>query len=104
MQSYEGPPQFEKDVSARSAATIDWPVSSFCQPNAALLAAINPQVCSSIGPWCNPRESQCFAAAWASRLQLTVNLPHQVSYRQHATPQIPWSARFNASRWLGAAR
>jgi hypothetical protein len=34
------------------------------------------------------RDPQCFAAAWASRLQPTTNLAHQVSYGQHVTPQM----------------
>jgi hypothetical protein len=98
MQLYDGPPQFERTISARSAATIDWPIGGFCQPNAALLTAIGPNVCASAGLRHDPRESQCFATAWASWLQLTADLPHQVSCRQHVTPQIPRSTRFNALR------
>jgi hypothetical protein len=87
------------------AATTDWLVGSFRQPNAALLATIGPQVCAFPGPRRDPRNPQWFAAAWASRLQLTTDLPHQVSYRQHVTPQISWpAARFNATRSLGVGQ
>jgi hypothetical protein len=72
------------------AATTDWLVGGFRQPNAALLIPIGPQVCASIGPRRDPRYTQGFAAAWACRLQLTTDLPRQISYGQHVTPQISW--------------
>ena len=72
------------------AATTDWLVGSFRQPNAALLATIGPQICAFPGPLRDPRNPQWFAAAWARRLQLPIDLPHQVSYSQHVTSQISW--------------
>jgi hypothetical protein len=71
--------------------TTDWLVDSFCQPNAALLATIGPQVCTSTGSRCYPCDPQWFAAAGARRLQLTTYFPQQVSYGQHVAPQISWS-------------
>ena len=71
--------------------TTDWLVDSFRQPNAALLATIGPQVCTSTGSRCDPCDPQWFAAAGARRLQLTTYFPQQVSYGQHVTPQISWS-------------
>ena len=62
----------------------------FRQPNAALLTTKGPQVCASTGPRRDPRDPQWFAAARASGLQLTTDLPHQVSYGQHVTPHISW--------------
>ena len=79
-----------EEISAMPAATTDWLVGSFRQPNAALLTTIGPQVWAFTGPRRDPRDPQCFAAPWASRLQLTADLPHQVSYGQHVTPQISW--------------
>jgi hypothetical protein len=72
------------------AATIDRLIGGFRQPNTALLATIGPQVCAFPEPRRDPRDPQWFAAARASRLQLTTDLPHQVSYGQHVTPQISW--------------
>jgi hypothetical protein len=70
--------------------TTDWLIGGFRQPKAALVTTIGPQVCASTGPRRDPRDPQCFAAARASRLQLPTDLPHQVSYGQHVTPQISW--------------
>jgi hypothetical protein len=84
-------PPIREELSAMPTATTDWLVESFRQPNAALLATIGPQVCAATGPRCDPRDPQGFATAWARRLQLTTYFPHQVSYGQHATPQISWS-------------
>jgi hypothetical protein len=83
-------PRFREEFSAMPAATTDLLVGSFRQPNAALLTTIGPQVCTSTGPRRDPRDPQWFAAARASRLQLTTDLPHQVSFCQHVTPQISW--------------
>jgi len=87
------------------ATITDWLVGSFRQPNAALLATIGPQICAFPGPRRDPRDPQRFAAAWARRLQLATDLPYQVSYGQHVTPQISWPRlAFNATRSLGVAR
>jgi hypothetical protein len=72
------------------AATTYWLIGGFRQPNTALLATIGPQVCASIGSRRDSRDPQWFAAAWARRLKLTTDLPHQVSYGQHVAPQISW--------------
>jgi hypothetical protein len=72
------------------AATTDWLIGGFRQPNAALLTTIGPQVCAFSGPRRDPRDPQWFAAAWARRLQLPTDLPHQISYSQHVAPQISW--------------
>jgi hypothetical protein len=77
------------------AATTDWLVGSFRQPKAALLTTIGPP---STGPRRDPRDPECFAAARASRLQLPTDLPHQVSYGQHVTPQISWPPLTSAQR------
>jgi hypothetical protein len=61
------------------AATIDRLIGGFRQPNTALLATIGPQVCAFPEPRRDPRDPQWFAAARASRLQLTTDLPHQKS-------------------------
>jgi hypothetical protein len=72
------------------AATTDWLIGGFRQPNAALLTTIGQQVCAFPGPRRDPRDPKEFAAAWARRLRLPTDLPHQVSYGQHVTPQISW--------------
>jgi hypothetical protein len=69
------------------AAMTVWVVDSFRQPNAALLTAIGPQIGTSTRPRRDPGHPQWFAAARTRRLQLTTDFPHQVSYRQHATPK-----------------
>jgi hypothetical protein len=72
------------------SALTDGLIRGFRQPNAALLATIGPQICAFPGPRRDPRNPQWFAAAWARRLQLPIDLPHQVSYSQHVTSQISW--------------
>jgi hypothetical protein len=85
-------------IFTNSGATIDRLIGGFRQPNAALLTAIGPQIRASTRPRRDPRDPQCFAAAWASRLQLTTDLTHQVSHSQHVTPQISWTRLASTQR------
>ena len=82
-------PRFREE-STMPAATTDWLLGSFRWPKAASLTPIGPLVCASTGPRRDPRDPECFAAARASVLQPSTDLPHQVSYGQHVTPQISW--------------